>query len=168
MRKCRLCGNEANEVVSSYTYHAWLCDDHVDTFISLATHWMYQMHKAVPWQPSVEEAVSFMSDDCNDSPENNSPAPTIKIAESKKQDYSNVLYNPEARGFARPRSKHLKVSPRWTGMETHDADKKHGEVVSRMPKTICDDSYDGSTPPTEFDYGSKAIIWDSSTVYTKS
>ena len=175
MRKCRVCGNPADEVVGSYNYASWLCTSHVDTFVMLATHWLYMDHQAVPY---FDVIVPELYDDtvCVDltgNLEENTKRAIIAVGwgdtkDTNGSEYSNALYDPEARGFARSRPKHLKIYPRWTGMETHDADKKHGEVVSRMPKTICDDSYDGSTPLSEFAYASKSIIWDSSNIYTKS
>ena len=32
MRKCRICGKPANDVVGSYNYTSWMCDEHVDVF----------------------------------------------------------------------------------------------------------------------------------------
>ena len=49
MRKCRVCGNPADEVVGSYNYASWLCTSHVDTFVMLATQWLQMDHQAVPY-----------------------------------------------------------------------------------------------------------------------
>ena len=170
MRKCRICGKPANDVVGSYNYTSWMCDEHVDVFISLAIHWKYQEHQAVMYVDPESEVLDAKIERVR----NLSPNSTLQIRDTlqtrtkiaPKEDYSGALYDPEARGFARPKSKHLKVYPRWTGMETHDADEKHGEVheirkskarnLSRMKKN-----------PTETDYASKGIIWDSPTIYTK-
>ena len=171
MRKCRVCGNPADEVVGSYNYASWLCTSHVDTFVMLATHWLYMDHQAVPY---FDVIVPELYDDtvCVDltgNSEENTKRAIVAVGwgdtkDTNGSEYSNALYDPEARGFARSRPKHLKVYPRWTGMDTHDADEKHGDVHTvEDGDDICRDT----VKIDEKDYASKGIIWDSSTIYTK-
>ena len=144
-----------------------MCEKHIDVFISLAIYWVYNEHQAVMYvNPNNELPDKIMwYDDLQDVNKDGTLQTTVEIG---PKDYSDELYDPEAKGFARPRSKHLKVYPRWTGMETNDADEKHGDVHTLEGLDELEDTPPPKNKPTEMDYASKSIIWDSSNVYTKS
>ena len=169
IHSCRICGKTAKDVVTSYNHHSWMCNEHVEVFMLFVTHWEYMKHESMPYDPHVEPQALFspMSDTGQEPGVTKIQPKEIKIMadtpQGSKKDYSYALYDPEAKGFARPRGKHLKVSPRWTGMSTHDANEKHGEV-KRKGVVVMTDTV---KPLSDIDYASKAAIWDSSTIYTK-
>lgn len=171
MHSCRVCGNNAKEVVSSYNRHSWLCDEHIETFVLFAIHWRYKEHQAVAYgvdvvtEPLVLEPIKELIL----APLNPSAGIVAYTGNANvaKPNYDHVVYNPEARGFARPRGRHLKITPRWTGMQPKDFEDD-GEVMS-----ISDGVPDGITPLQtgkklkDIDYASTRAIWDSSDIYTK-
>lgn len=170
MNKCRVCGNPPDDVVSSLNYASWLCNHDIDTFILLATHWLYMEHQPVPYGVDVEyQPVEAVCTDITGNTEKDVKRALGVVGWEIPVDevaFPYALYDSEAKGFARPRSKHLKVYPRWTGMDTHDANDKHGEV--RVTKE--DDewgAHDEEELGDDMNYASKGIIWDSPTIYTK-
>lgn len=173
MHKCLICGADAKDAVSSYNHHSWLCDEHVETFVLFAIHWQYKEHAPVPYGVDVVTEPTMVVEPIKElvlTPTNTTPeiiAYTGNASVAGKENYDNVLYNPEARGFARPRGKHLKVYPRWTGMQPKDY-QENGPVMSieGVPAGITPVQTGKKIADT--DYASKAIVWDSSNIYTKS
>jgi len=141
--------------------------------VLFAIHWRYKEHAPVRYeleQDIVEPVFTPMNVKMGEKPmKTGEPITIVPIGGVEKDPYAHVIYNPEARGFARPRGKHLKVYPRWTGMEPKSF-QDDGPVVTStqgVPAGIVPMHDPNEKKIADTDYASKAIVWDSSNIYTK-
>ena len=71
------------------------------------------------------------------------------------------MYDPEARGFGRPRPKHMKLRPRWYGVEV--GENSNVTVRKASPSEL---ERSDREQMHDMEYGSTRLDWNPSRSYT--